>query len=75
MKVTIAPIVIGAFDTIAKVSLKSLEDLDVSRRVETLQMTALLRTARITRRVMETWGDLLPLRLQWKTSYHWCKKL
>ena len=28
---------------------------------------ALLRTARILRRVLETWGDLLSLRLQWKT--------
>ena len=26
----------------------------------------LLRTARIQRRVMETWGDLLSLKLQWK---------
>ena len=27
----------------------------------------LLRTARILRRVLETWGDLLSLKLQWKT--------
>ena len=41
--VTIVPIVIGAF-----------EDLEVGGRVETIQMTALLRTARIGRRVLET---------------------
>ena len=54
MKVTIVPIVIGAFDTITKGLLKGLEDLDVGGQVETTQMTALLRTARILRRVLET---------------------
>ena len=67
MKVTIVPIVIGAFGTITKWLLKGLEDLEVGRRVETIQMTALLRTARILRRILETWGDLLSLKLQWKT--------
>ena len=66
MKVTIVPIVIGALGTITKGLLKGLEDLEVDGRVETIQMTALLRTARILRRVLETWGDL-SLRLQWKT--------
>ena len=54
MKVTIIPIVIGAFGTITKGLLKGLEDLDVSERVETIQTTALLKTARILRRVLET---------------------
>ena len=54
MKVTIVPIVIGAFGTITKGLLKGLEDLDVGGRVESIQMTALLRTARIPRRVLET---------------------
>ena len=67
MKVTIVPIVIGALDTITKGLLKDLEDLEVGGLVETIQMTALLRTARILRWVLETWGDLLSLRLQWKT--------
>ena len=67
MKVTIVGIVIGAFSTITKGLLKGMVDLDVGGRVETIQMTALLRTARILRRVMETWGDLLLLKLQWKT--------
>ena len=45
MKVTIIPIVIGAFGTVTKGLLKELEDLEV--RVETIQTTALLRSARI----------------------------
>ena len=54
MKVTIVPIVIGALGSITKGLLKSLEDLEVGGRVETIQMTALLKTARIQRRVLET---------------------
>ena len=65
MKVTIVPIVIGAFGTITKGLLKGMEDLEVGGRVETIQTTALLRTARILRRVLETWGDLLSLKLLW----------
>ena len=54
MKVTIVPIVVGAFGTIPKGLLKGLEDLEVGGRVETIQMTALLRMARILRRILET---------------------
>ena len=54
MKVAIVPIVIGAIGTITKGLLKGLEDLEVSGRVEIIQTTALLRTARILRRVLET---------------------
>ena len=53
MKVTIMPIVIGALGTITKGLLKGLEDLEIGGRVETIQTTALLRTARILRRVLE----------------------
>ena len=67
MKVTIVPIVIDALGTITKGLLKGLEYLEAGGRVETIQMTALLRTAWILRRVQETWGDLLSLKLQWKT--------
>ena len=49
MKVTIIPIVIGAFGTVTKGLLKGLEDLEVGGRVETIQTTALLRTDRILR--------------------------
>ena len=67
MKVTIIPIVIGAFGTVTKGLLKGLEDLEDGCRMETIQTTALLKTAWILRRVLETWGDLLSLNLQWKT--------
>ena len=67
MKVTIIPILIGAFGTVTKGLLKGLEDLEVRGRVELIQTTALLRTVRILRSVLETWGDLLSLKLQWKT--------
>ena len=66
MKITIVPIVIGALGTVTKGLLKGLEDLEIGEQVETIQTTALLRTARILRRVLETWGDLLSLKLQWK---------
>ena len=67
MTVTFIPIMVGAFGTVTKGLLKGLEDLEVGGRVETIQTTALLRTARILRKVLETWGDLLLLKLQWKT--------
>ena len=57
----------GTFGTITKGLLKGLEDLEVGGRVETIQITVLLRTARILRRVLETWGNLLTLKIQWKT--------
>ena len=51
MKVTIIPIVIGAFGTVTKGLLKGLEDLEIDGRVETIQ-TTLLRTTRILRNVL-----------------------
>ena len=54
MQVKIIPIVIGAFGTVTEGLLKGLEDLEVGGRVETIQTTALLRTARILRKVLET---------------------
>ena len=54
MKVTIIIFVIGAFVTLTKGLLKGLEDLEVGGQVETIQTTALLKTARILRKVLET---------------------
>ena len=54
MQVTIIPIEIGAIGTVTKRLLKGLEDLEVGRRVETIQTTTLLRAARILRRVLDT---------------------
>ena len=50
MQVTIIPIVINAFGTVTKGLLKGLQDLEVGGRVETIQMTALLRTAKDTKK-------------------------
>ena len=76
MKVAIIPMVIGAFGTVTKGLLKGLEDLEVGDRVETIQTTELLKTARIPRRVLEIWVDLLSLNLQWNTiSLRSCEKL
>ena len=60
MKVTIVPIVIGAFGTVTKGLLNGLKDLEIRGRVETIQTTTLLRTARILRSVL---GDLRKLAL------------
>ena len=54
MKVTVIPVVIGVLGTISKVLVKGKEDLEIGGRVETIQTTALLRTDRILRRVLET---------------------
>ena len=53
IKVIIIPIVIGALGTVTEESLKGLEDLEISGRVETIKTTALLRLAKILRRVLE----------------------
>ena len=67
MKVTVIPIMIGAIDTGTKGLLKELEDLEFGERVDTIQTTAILGTARILSRVLETWRDTLSLKLLWKT--------
>ena len=45
---------IGAFGTVTKGLRKGLEDLEVGGQVETIQITTLLRMARILKRVLET---------------------
>ena len=54
MKVTIIPIVIGGLGTVTKGLVKGLEDLEITERVEIVQTTALFRSVRILRRVLET---------------------
>ena len=70
MKVTVITIVVGALCTVNKSSVKEVEDLEIRRRVEIIQTTALLRWARILKRVLETRLVLLSLKLQWKTIVH-----
>ena len=47
-------LVIGAFGTVTKGLLKGLEDLEIGGQVETIKTTALLITATIPRRFLET---------------------
>ena len=54
MKVTVIPIVTGTLDTATKGLVKGLGDLEIRGRVETIQTTALLRSARMLRRGPET---------------------
>ena len=56
-------IIISAFGTVTIGLPKGLEDLEVGGRMETIQTTALLKTAGILRRVLEAWGDLLSLNI------------
>ena len=64
MMVMSIKIVIRALETISEGLVKELEDLEV----EAIQTTALLRSARILRRIQAILGDLLSLKLQGKPS-------
>ena len=76
MKVTLIPIIIGILGIVTKGLVQGLEDLEIRGRLETIENTALLRSARILRRVLETWRHLLSLQLQWETiNKRWCEKL
>ena len=52
MKVTLTSIVIGALRMVPKILVRRLKEMDISGRIETIQTTALLRSARILRRVL-----------------------
>ena len=54
MKMMFIPIIIDALGTVTKGLIKGQEDLEIKGRVETIHTTALLRSARILRRVLET---------------------
>ena len=73
MKVTFIPIVIDALGTVTKGLIKKLEDMKIKGRVETVQTTALLRSARILKRVLEWLWRLAITRTSAKTTsyYKW----
>ena len=54
MRVTVIPLVIGALGTVPKGLERGLVELEIRERIETIETTALLRSARILRRVQET---------------------
>ena len=75
MKLKIIPILTGTFGTVTKGLLKGLEDLEIAGRRETIQTNVVLTKARILRRALITWGDLLSLKLKWRIiSQRWCEK-
>ena len=59
------PWTMKALAAVTKGLVQGLEDLEMTGLVETVQTTALLRSAK-TLRVLDTWGDLLSLKFQWK---------
>ena len=61
------PNIISVLGTASKGFVRGLEELEIGGRTETiLNYSRIL--ARILRRVLETWRDLLALRLQWNTN-------
>ena len=53
MRLAVIPVVIGVIGTIPKGLERELEELKIGGGIETIQTTALLRSARILRRVLE----------------------
>ena len=53
MKVTVIPILIGALSTVTRGLEQGMKDLEQRGQVETIQTTALLRSVRILRKVLE----------------------
>ena len=67
MRATGIPFVIGALGTVPKGMKKRAGRVGNRGTFREIQTTILMRSARIVRRVVDMWGDLLSLRLQWKT--------
>ena len=68
MKVTVVPIVIGAFGTVTKVLLKGLEDLEIGDRVETISNNSIIENCKNTGK---STGDLRRLAVtQSPVKYH-----
>ena len=68
MKVTVLPIVIGILgilDTVKKGLMQGLEDLEKKRTRRDHPNYSIVKSARLLRRDLDTWGDLLSLKLQW----------
>ena len=57
MRMTVILIVIGVLRTVLKDLELGLEELEIGERIETIETTASLRTARILRKVLEISRD------------------
>ena len=67
MKTEMIPIVIWTFGTVPKKLKKRLESIGIETKVDELQKSVILNTARILRKVLEVWGDLLSPNV-WRTE-------
>ena len=54
MRAKVIPIAVGALGTVPKGLERGLENIEIRGRIATIQNTALLQSARILRRVLET---------------------
>ena len=54
MKMTVISVVIGVLSTVTRGLVQGVEELEIRGRLETIQTAALLRSARILRRVLKT---------------------
>ena len=68
IKMTRVPIVAAALGMLLRRQGKRLKENRDQRKNQIIQTTELLRSARILRRVLETWEDLLSLSLRWKMT-------
>ena len=63
MELTVIQNVIGGLCIITKELVQEMESLELRVQVEAIQITGILKSARILRRVLETWEDSLSLKL------------
>ena len=75
MKVKVISFLIDTLGIIPKILANGLEYLEI-REEDITQTTLLVRSARILRRILVTWQDVLLLKLKWENpSWYWCEKL
>ena len=67
MRATVIAVLIGAHGFVSKVLEKVLEVFGIGGQIDIFLPTALLKSARIQRRVLETRANLLLLKLHLKT--------
>ena len=86
MRVTMIPNITGTFGTVSKDLKRGLEEMEIGEQTELIQIIELLRSSRILKRVLETWRDLMSLRLakskiilryrgisySWPEAQTWC---
>ena len=68
----LVPIIICVLRTVPRGLERELEELQISWWIETIQTAILIRSVRIQRKIMETWGNLLSPRHQENAiSWRW----